>query len=65
MDLLPPATALAKQNIPFDYNPQHEILFPVRLDGRPVTALLDTGAVQTGQLECRSPIWYPSRYSRA
>jgi hypothetical protein len=48
MDLLPPATAIAKQNIPFDYNPQREILFPVRLDGHPVTAALDTGAVQKG-----------------
>jgi hypothetical protein len=48
MELLPPATALAKQNIPFNYNSQREILFPVQLDGRPVTALLDTGAVQTG-----------------
>jgi predicted aspartyl protease len=48
MDLLPPATSIAEQNIPFDYNPQREILFPARLDEHPITALLDTGAVQTG-----------------
>jgi predicted aspartyl protease len=48
MDLLPPANVIARQSIPFDYNPRREILFQVRLDDHPVTALLDTGAVQTG-----------------
>jgi predicted aspartyl protease len=48
IDLLPPKAAIGKKSLSFDYNREREILFPVQLDGHAVTALLDTGAAQTG-----------------
>jgi len=47
IDLLPPETSAGDDAIPFEFNEHREILFPAQLDGKPVTALLDSGAGQT------------------
>jgi hypothetical protein len=48
IDLLPQTASLGDKGVPFDFNAERKIVFPAQLDGRRVTALLDTGAVQTG-----------------
>lgn len=52
LDLLPFRAALAKRNAPaafdFAWTSERRILFPAHLNGHRLTALLDTGCVQTG-----------------
>ncbi len=49
LDLLPPETEVTRPDaVKFDLDAERKILFPAQISGRMVTALLDTGAVQSG-----------------